>query len=41
MGDDLVLHEHDAFGVDGHVLGGVVSFVDANETISDLKHVVP
>lgn len=39
--DGVVLFEHDGLGVDSHVLGGVVSFVDANETIGDLKHVVP
>lgn len=36
-----MLFEHDGFGVDSHTLGGVVSFVDPDETISDLKHVVP
>lgn len=39
--DSIVLFEHDGFGVDSHTLGGVVSFVDADETISNLKHVVP
>lgn len=39
--DCLVLLKHDGLGVDSHTLGGVVSFVDANETIGDLKHVVP
>lgn len=33
--------KHDGLGVDSHTLGGVVSFVDADETISNLKHVVP
>lgn len=33
--------EHNGFRIDSHALGGVVSFVDADETISDLKHVVP
>lgn len=33
--------KHDGLGVDSHTLGGVVSFVDADETIGDLKHVVP
>lgn len=36
-----MLFEHDGFGVDSHALGGVVSFVDADEPISDFKHVVP
>lgn len=40
-GDGIVLSEHDGLGVDSHALGGVVSFVDADETIGDLKHVVP
>lgn len=33
--------KHNGLGVDSHTLSGVVSFVDADETISDLKHVVP
>lgn len=33
--------KHDGLGVDPHTLGGVVSFVDADETIGNLKHVVP
>lgn len=33
--------KHDGLGVDSHTLSGVVGFVDADETISDLKHVVP
>lgn len=37
----FVLFKHDGLGVDSNTLGGVVSFVDADETISDLKHVVP
>lgn len=36
-----MLFEHDGLGVDSHALGGVVSFVDADETVSDLEHVVP
>lgn len=36
-----MLPKHDGLGVDPNTLGGVVSFVDADETISDLKHVVP
>lgn len=36
-----MLFEHNGLGVDSHTLGGVVSFVDADETIGDLKHVVP
>lgn len=39
--DRIVLFEHDGLGVDSHALGGVVSFVDADETIGDLEHVVP
>lgn len=37
----LNLSEDDGFGVDGHILGGVVSLVDANETVGHFKHVVP
>lgn len=33
--------EHNGLGVDPHTLSGVVSFVDANETVCNLKHVVP
>lgn len=40
-GDCVVLFEDDGLGVDSHTLGGVVSFVDADETIGDLEHVVP
>lgn len=40
-GDGIVLLKHDGLGVDPNTLGGVVSFVDANEPIGDLKHVVP
>lgn len=36
-----MLFEHDGFGVDSHTLGGVVRFVDTDESIGDLKHVVP
>lgn len=36
-----MLFEDDGFGVDSHALGGVVCFVDADEPVSDLKHVVP
>ena len=36
-----MLFEYNGLGVDSHTLSGVVSFVDADETISDLKHVVP
>lgn len=39
--DGVVLFKDDGLWVDSHTLGGVVSFVDADETISDLKHVVP
>lgn len=39
--DGTVLFKHDGFGVDAHTLGGVVGFVDADETIGDLEHVVP
>lgn len=39
--DGIVLLKHDGLGVDPNALGGVVSFVDADETVSDLKHVVP
>lgn len=39
--DSLVFLKHDGLGVDSHTLGGVVSFVDADETIGNLKHVVP
>lgn len=39
--DGVVLLKHDDLGVDPNALGGVVSFVDADETIGDLKHVVP
>lgn len=40
-GCGLHLSEHNSFGVDGHILGGVVCLIDANESISHLKHVVP
>ena len=33
--------ERDGFGVDAHVLGGVVSLVDPNQSVGDLEHVVP
>lgn len=36
-----MLFKHDGLGVDSHTLSGVVSFVDTDETISNLKHVVP
>lgn len=36
-----MLSKSDGFGVDAHALGGVVGFVDANEAIGNLKHVVP
>lgn len=39
--DGIMLFKHNGLGVDSHTLGGVVGFVDADETISDLKHVVP
>lgn len=39
--DGVVLFKDDGLWVDSHTLGGVVSFVDADETISDLEHVVP
>lgn len=39
--DGIVLLKHDGLGVDSDTLGGVVSFVDADESISNLKHVVP
>lgn len=39
--DGIVLLKHDGLGVDSHTLSGVVSFVDADESISNLKHVVP
>lgn len=39
--DGVVFFKHDGLGIDPHALRGVVSFVDADETISDLKHVVP
>lgn len=39
--DGIVLSEGDGLGVDPHTLGGVVGFVDANEAIGNLKHVVP
>lgn len=39
--DSIVLFKYDGLGVDPHTLSGVVSFVDADETISNLKHVVP
>ncbi len=39
--DSLVLFKHNGLWVDSHTLGGVVSFVDADKTICDLKHVVP
>lgn len=39
--DGIVLLKHDDLGVDPNALGGVVSFVDADEAIGDLKHVVP
>lgn len=32
--------KHNGLGVDPHTLGRVVRFVDSNETICDLKHVV-
>lgn len=37
----LDLTQDDGFGVDGHVLGGVVCLIDADETVGHLKHVVP
>lgn len=39
--DGIMLLKHEGLGVDPNALGGVVSFVDADETISDVKHVVP
>ena len=36
-----MLFEYDGLGVDSNTLRGVVSFVDADETVSDLEHVVP
>lgn len=36
-----MLFEHDGLGVDSHTFGGVVSFVDADETVGNLEHVVP
>lgn len=39
--DGVVLLKHDGLGVDPNALGGVVSLVDADEAIGDLKHVVP
>lgn len=39
--DGAVLLKHNGLGVDSDTLGGVVSFVDTNESISNLKHVVP
>lgn len=39
--DGIVLLKHDGLGVDSDTLGGVVSFVDTDESISNLKHVVP
>lgn len=39
--DGIVLLKHDGLGVETNALGGVVSFVDADETISDIEHVVP
>lgn len=39
--DCVVFFEDDGLGVDSHILGGVVRFVDADETIGDLEHVVP
>jgi len=40
-GDGIMLFEDDCLGVDSHALGCVVRFVDADETIGDLEHVVP
>ncbi len=37
----LDLAQDDGFGVDGHVLGGVVRLIDADEPVGHLKHVVP
>lgn len=37
----LHISQHNSFGVDGHILGGVVCLIDANEPIGHLKHVVP
>lgn len=39
--DSFMLLKHDGLRIDSHTLGGVVSFVDADKTISDLEHVVP
>lgn len=36
----LDLAQDDGFGVDGHVLGGVVRLIDADEPVGHLKHVV-
>lgn len=33
--------EHDGLWVDADTLGGVVRLVDSDETVCDLKHVVP
>lgn len=35
------MFEDNGFRVDSHAFGGVVSFVDADQTVSNLKHVVP
>lgn len=38
--DSIMFFKHNGLGVDSHTLGGVVCFVDSDETICDLKHVV-
>lgn len=35
------IFEDNRFGVDSHIFRGVVSFVDADQAVSHLKHVVP
>lgn len=37
----LQLAGGDDLGVDAHALGGVVRFVDADQPVGDLEHVVP
>lgn len=39
--DGIVFPEHDCFGIDSDTFGCVVCFIDADETIRNLKHVVP
>lgn len=40
-GRDLDVFENNGFGVDSHVFSRVVCFVDADQAVGHLKHVVP